>query len=148
MSEIQKQQVAKLIENREIARLGGGEKAIEKQHAQGKYTARERIQMLLDEGSWMVALMLFGAVIFIFIFFLSYYRGAKIMYFVKLSKYIIPQTPIPIVSIFHVLPLALLWDWKWKSLSIGWDGWNSLPLSAIAWLEEECLPMYEVLFLG
>ena len=32
MSEIQKQQVAKLIENREIARLGGGEKAIQKQH--------------------------------------------------------------------------------------------------------------------
>ena len=52
MSEIQKQQVAKLIENREIARLGGGEKAIEKQHAKGKYTARERIQMLLDEGSF------------------------------------------------------------------------------------------------
>jgi acetyl-CoA carboxylase carboxyltransferase component len=32
--------------------LGGGEKAIEKQHAQGKYTARERIAMLLDEGSF------------------------------------------------------------------------------------------------
>ena len=32
MSEIQKQQVANLIENREVARLGGGEKAIEKQH--------------------------------------------------------------------------------------------------------------------
>ena len=52
MSEIQKQQVANLIENREVARLGGGEKAIEKQHAKGKYTARERIHMLLDEGSF------------------------------------------------------------------------------------------------
>ncbi len=52
MSEIQKQQVANLIENREIARMGGGEKAIEKQHAKGKYTARERIHMLLDEGSF------------------------------------------------------------------------------------------------
>lgn len=52
MSEIQKQQVAKLIENRETARLGGGEKAIEKQHAKGKYTARERIHMLLDEGGF------------------------------------------------------------------------------------------------
>ncbi len=51
MSEIQKQ-IAKLIENRETARLGGGEKAIEKQHAKGKYTARERINMLLDEGSF------------------------------------------------------------------------------------------------
>ncbi len=52
MSEIQKQQVANLIENREVARMGGGEKAIEKQHAKGKYTARERIHMLLDEGSF------------------------------------------------------------------------------------------------
>ncbi len=49
------QQLAKvkeLIELREKARIGGGEKAIEKQHAQGKYTARERINMLLDEGSF------------------------------------------------------------------------------------------------
>ena len=52
MSEIQKQQVANLIENREVARLGGGEKAIEKQLSKGKYTARERIHMLLDEGSF------------------------------------------------------------------------------------------------
>ena len=52
MSEIQKQQVANLIENREVARLGGGEKAIEKQHSKGTNTARERIHMLLDEGSF------------------------------------------------------------------------------------------------
>ena len=51
MSEIQKQ-VEKLIENREQARLGGGQKAIDKQHEKGKYTARERIEMLLDEGSF------------------------------------------------------------------------------------------------
>ena len=51
MSDIQKQ-VEKLIENRELARLGGGQKAIDKQHEKGKYTARERIQMLLDEGSF------------------------------------------------------------------------------------------------
>ncbi len=44
--------VKELIELRMKARLGGGEKAIEKQHAQGKYTARERITMLLDEGSF------------------------------------------------------------------------------------------------
>lgn len=37
---------------REQARLGGGEKAIEKQHARGKYTARERIEMLVDKGSF------------------------------------------------------------------------------------------------
>ncbi len=44
--------VKELIELRAKARMGGGEKAIEKQHAQGKYTARERITMLLDEGSF------------------------------------------------------------------------------------------------
>jgi len=32
--------------------LGGGEKAIEKQHARGKYTARERIAMLLRRGQF------------------------------------------------------------------------------------------------
>ena len=41
-----------LLELRAKARLGGGEKRIEKQHAQGKFTARERILMFLDEGSF------------------------------------------------------------------------------------------------
>lgn len=31
---------------------GGGEKRIEQQHAKGKLTARERILLLLDEGSF------------------------------------------------------------------------------------------------
>ena len=44
--------IAELIELREEAKLGGGEKRIEAQHAKGKYTARERINMLLDEGSF------------------------------------------------------------------------------------------------
>lgn len=34
------------------ARLGGGSKRIEAQHAKGKLTARERIEVLLDEGSF------------------------------------------------------------------------------------------------
>jgi propionyl-CoA carboxylase beta chain len=34
------------------ARLGGGRKRIEAQHAKGKLTARERIEVLLDEGSF------------------------------------------------------------------------------------------------
>ncbi|MDD4142557.1 MAG: acyl-CoA carboxylase subunit beta [Bacteroidales bacterium] len=41
-----------LIELRQKAQLGGGADRIEKQHAQGKFTARERILMLLDEGSF------------------------------------------------------------------------------------------------
>jgi acetyl-CoA carboxylase carboxyltransferase component len=48
----QLEKVKELIELRNKARLGGGEAAIEKQHAQGKYTARERITMLVDEGSF------------------------------------------------------------------------------------------------
>ena len=48
----QLEKVKELIELRAQARLGGGEKAIEKQHAKGKYTARERIAQLLDEGSF------------------------------------------------------------------------------------------------
>ena len=51
MSEIQNK-INQLIENREKARMGGGQKRIDAQHAKGKYTARERIQMLLDEGSF------------------------------------------------------------------------------------------------
>ena len=48
----QLEKIKELIAKREQARLGGGEKAIEKQHARGKYTARERVDMLLDEGSF------------------------------------------------------------------------------------------------
>ncbi|WP_462317358.1 carboxyl transferase domain-containing protein, partial [Marinilabilia sp.] len=44
--------VKHLIELRNEARLGGGEKRIEAQHAKGKFTARERIEMLLDDGSF------------------------------------------------------------------------------------------------
>ncbi len=45
----QTERIQELIELRQKARLGGGEKAIDKQHAKGKFTARERIAMLLDE---------------------------------------------------------------------------------------------------
>jgi len=37
---------------REQARLGGGQARIDKQHAKGKLTARERIELLLDEGTF------------------------------------------------------------------------------------------------
>ncbi|MBB4036250.1 acetyl-CoA carboxylase carboxyltransferase component [Dysgonomonas hofstadii] len=48
----QLEKVRELMELRAKARLGGGEKRIEAQHAKGKYTARERIALLLDEGSF------------------------------------------------------------------------------------------------
>jgi acetyl-CoA carboxylase carboxyltransferase component len=47
-----KQKVKNLIDLRVKAKLGGGEKRIASQHAKGKFTARERIHMLLDEGSF------------------------------------------------------------------------------------------------
>ena len=48
----QLEKIKELIERRAVARIGGGDKAIAKQHEKGKYTARERIAMLLDEGSF------------------------------------------------------------------------------------------------
>uniref|UniRef100_UPI0035AEF6C8 acyl-CoA carboxylase subunit beta n=1 Tax=Paenirhodobacter enshiensis TaxID=1105367 RepID=UPI0035AEF6C8 len=41
-----------LEERRAAARLGGGQRRIESQHKKGKLTARERIELLLDEGSF------------------------------------------------------------------------------------------------
>ena len=51
MSEIQKK-ITELMEYRQQARLGGGQRRIDSQHKKGKKTARERIAMLLDEGSF------------------------------------------------------------------------------------------------
>jgi propionyl-CoA carboxylase beta chain len=42
----------KLEEMREAARQGGGERRVAAQHAKGKLTARERIELLLDENSF------------------------------------------------------------------------------------------------
>ncbi len=44
--------IRQLEDKRQQARLGGGENRIEKQHAKGKLTARERIETLLDPGSF------------------------------------------------------------------------------------------------
>ncbi|MCQ2349339.1 MAG: acyl-CoA carboxylase subunit beta [Paludibacteraceae bacterium] len=44
--------VQQLIDKRAEARLGGGQKRIDSQHSKGKLTARERIEALLDEGSF------------------------------------------------------------------------------------------------
>ena len=47
-----KELLEKLEAKRRLARLGGGEARIKKQHSKGKLTARERIEVLLDEGSF------------------------------------------------------------------------------------------------
>jgi propionyl-CoA carboxylase beta chain len=46
------QGLARLRDLREQAFLGGGERRIQQQHAKGKLTARERLDLLLDEGSF------------------------------------------------------------------------------------------------
>jgi propionyl-CoA carboxylase beta chain len=47
-----KQVLDELERRRATARLGGGEKRIEAQHNRGKLTARERIELLLDDASF------------------------------------------------------------------------------------------------
>ncbi len=44
--------IEQLEDKRAQARLGGGERRIAAQHAKGKLTARERLEVLLDEGSF------------------------------------------------------------------------------------------------
>jgi acetyl-CoA carboxylase carboxyltransferase component len=51
MANIQ-ENIKELLELRDKARKGGGEKRIAAQHKKGKLTARERIEILLDEGSF------------------------------------------------------------------------------------------------
>ena len=47
-----KEIIQQLEDKRELARLGGGQKRIQAQHAKGKLTARELIELLLDAGSF------------------------------------------------------------------------------------------------
>ncbi len=47
-----KEKIEKLESLREEAKLGGGERRIASQHKKGKLTARERIDLLVDEGSF------------------------------------------------------------------------------------------------
>ncbi|MEA2538550.1 MAG: propionyl-CoA carboxylase beta chain [Chloroflexota bacterium] len=46
------ERIARLHAMRAEARLGGGPERIERQHAMGKLTARERLELLLDPGSF------------------------------------------------------------------------------------------------
>ena len=49
---IQSDKIKELVERRSAARMGGGQKRIDAQHEKGKLTARERLSILLDEGSF------------------------------------------------------------------------------------------------
>ena len=47
-----KDKLSELERRNQEALLGGGAAQIEKQHAKGKMTARERIDLLIDEGTF------------------------------------------------------------------------------------------------
>ena len=49
--ETYQEKLAQLVELRDAAIHHGSEAAVEKQHEKGKYTARERVEKLLDPGS-------------------------------------------------------------------------------------------------
>eukprot|EP00937_MAST-01D_sp_MAST-1D-sp2_P005583 g5583.t1 len=51
-AQVKKAFQGKLADERAAALLGGGQKRIDAQHKKGKLTARERIELLLDEGSF------------------------------------------------------------------------------------------------
>ena len=46
------QKLSNLLEMKATYALGGGQKRIDAQHARGKLTARERINLLMDPGSF------------------------------------------------------------------------------------------------
>lgn len=52
MTDLLEEKRQKLISLRKKTELGGGEERIAKQHAQGKFTARERIERMVDPGSF------------------------------------------------------------------------------------------------
>ncbi len=49
---LQTDKIQELVERRQSAAQGGGQKRIDAQHQKGKLTARERLALLLDEGSF------------------------------------------------------------------------------------------------
>ena len=52
MSDTNAQKIQELRDKREIWKRGGGKSKVEKQHSRGKLTARERLELLFDEGSF------------------------------------------------------------------------------------------------
>ena len=52
MSNMNFEKIKELVARRKEARIGGGQKKIDAQHAKGKLTARERLDLLLDKGSF------------------------------------------------------------------------------------------------
>ncbi|MEG1931820.1 MAG: carboxyl transferase domain-containing protein, partial [Pygmaiobacter sp.] len=48
----QMEQLEKMLARKEKIKLGGGAKKIDKQHDSGKLTARERLDLLFDPGSF------------------------------------------------------------------------------------------------
>lgn len=51
--DLMEEKVQDLLARKEKLRLGGGQQAIDKQHASGKMTARERLDYFFDPGTFM-----------------------------------------------------------------------------------------------
>jgi 3-methylcrotonyl-CoA carboxylase beta subunit len=60
-ADVNKNLVRLLSARAEQVKLGGGQEAIERQHAKNKLTARERIEQLMDPGSYFLEIGLFAA---------------------------------------------------------------------------------------
>lgn len=52
MDKSKKSKLQEMLDKKEELKLGGGKERIERQHARGKLTARERIDLLFDEGTF------------------------------------------------------------------------------------------------
>ena len=52
LMEVTRREIEELRKLIEVAKLGGGIEAINKQHAAGKLTARERLELLFDDGKY------------------------------------------------------------------------------------------------
>ncbi|MBS1271727.1 MAG: Methylmalonyl-CoA carboxyltransferase 12S subunit [Candidatus Marinimicrobia bacterium] len=53
--------IREIEEQESRIKLGGGQKRIDRQHSKGRMTARERIDYLIDDGSWFSELSIFAA---------------------------------------------------------------------------------------
>ena len=87
--------IQELLDKRVEAKKGGGEKRIATQHAKGKLTARERIELLLDENYYLLNHQQ------------SYYRHQRLLHHFQLTidNFYVEHFPFPIL-----LSLIFLFD--------------------------------------
>ena len=80
------QNIEKLNEKIKLAYLGGGEERIAKQHAKKTLTARERIEYLLDEGSFEIIYSFPSYLLAICMIFLTLLSHATTLSLIKITQ--------------------------------------------------------------